>query len=66
MPDKVHVIQNWDRCKNISDVRAFMGTMGLLRIYISDYASRAHHIQKLLRNNTPFEWGPDQEKACAC
>ncbi len=37
--------------------------MGLLRIYISDYASRAHHIQKLLRNNTPFEWGPDQEES---
>ncbi len=63
MPDKVHVIQNWGSCKNISDVRAFMGTMGLLRIYISDYASRAHHIQKLLRNNTPFEWGPDQEES---
>ncbi len=62
-PDKVHAITNWGPCKNISDVRAFMGTMGLLRIYISDYAKRAEHIQKLLRGKEPFEWGPDQEKS---
>ena len=62
-PDKIHVILNWGPCQNISDVRAFMGTMGLLRIYIPDYANRAQHIQKLLRNNAPFEWGPDQEES---
>ena len=62
-PDKVQVILNWGPCQNVSDVRAFMGTMGLLRIYISDYANRAQHIQKLLRNNATFEWGPDQEES---
>jgi hypothetical protein len=63
MPDKVHTILNWGPCKNISDVRAFMGTVGLLRIYITDYSSRAQGIQKLMRNNAIFEWGPEQEES---
>ena len=62
-PDKVLAITNWGPCKNISDVRAFMGTMGLLRIYISEYAKRAEGIQKLLRGKEPFVWGPEQEES---
>lgn len=62
-PDKVHTILNWGPCKNISDVRAFMGTMGLLRIYISDYAKRAEHIQRLLRGKEPFVWGKNQQES---
>ena len=62
-PDKMAVINNWGVCKNVSDVRAFLGTLGLLRIFIPNYAKRAHHISKLLKDNTPFEWGPDQEES---
>jgi hypothetical protein len=47
-PDKVHVILNWGPCKMFSDLRSFMGTVGLLRIYITNYVMRAEHIQKLL------------------
>ena len=59
-PDKVHVILNWGPCKMISDPRSFMGTVGLLRIYITNYATRAEHIQKLLRGKETYHWGEDQ------
>ena len=59
--DKLWVIANWGPCKNISDVRAFMGTIGLLRIYIPGFADKAAGIQKLLRNGVTFEWGPEQQ-----
>src|SRR5215470_19201754 len=60
---KVTAIQNWGPCKNLSEVRAFLGTMGLLRIFIRNFAHRAHHLVKLTRKDSPFEWGPDQENA---
>ena len=62
-PDKLLVINNWGPCKDVSDVRAFLGTLGLLRIFIPNYAKRVHHIAKLLKGSTPFEWGPDQEES---
>jgi hypothetical protein len=62
-PDKVHVILNWGPCKTISDLRSFMGTVGLLRIYITNYATRAEHIQKLLRGKETYHWGEDQERS---
>jgi hypothetical protein len=40
LPDeaKVAVIKNWGACNNLSEVRAFLGTMGLVRIFILNFA----------------------------
>lgn len=54
-PEKLWTIANWGLCKNISDVCAFMGTIGLLRIYIPGFADKAAGIQQLLRNGVTFE-----------
>ena len=61
--DRVAVIRNWGPCKNLSEVRAFLGTVGVLRIWIKNFAHRAHHLVKLTRKGADFEWGPDQEAA---
>ena len=61
--DKLWTIANWGPCKNIGDVRSFLGTVGLLRIYIQDYARKAEGLQKLLRGKIPFEWGEEQEES---
>ena len=63
--DKLWTIANWGPCKDMSDVRSFIGTVGLLRIYITDYAARAEGIQKLMRGQQPFTWGPEQEQSMA-
>ncbi len=62
-PERIKVIENWGPCKNVSDVRAFLGTAGLLRIFIPNYGARVKHIAKLLRDKVEWEWGPQQEES---
>ena len=65
LPDqsRVAVISNWGDCENLSDVRSFLGTIGVCRIFIRNFAHRAHHLVKLTRKQQPFEWGPEQKAA---
>ena len=32
--DKIGVIMHWTKCKNLKDVRSFLGITGVLRAYI--------------------------------
>jgi hypothetical protein len=57
---KVEAIENWGPCNTLSDVRAFLGTVGVLRIFIRNFAQRAHHLIKLTRKNATFEFGKEQ------
>lgn len=62
LPDesRVEKIVNWGPCKDLSDVRAFLGTMGLARVFIRNFAHRAHHLVVLTRKDYPFIFGPEQ------
>ena len=42
--DRVAVLRNWGECRTLSDVRAFLGTVGVLRIFIKGFAQRAHNL----------------------
>ena len=63
--DRVGVIERWPACKNISEVRMFLGTIGVCRVFIKDFAKLAGPLNQLLRKETPFEWGPEQDKSMA-
>ena len=63
--DRVGVIQRWPACGSVTDVRMFLGTIGVCRVFIKDFAKLAGPLNSLLRNSTPFEWGPEQEKSMA-
>jgi hypothetical protein len=41
---RVVAIKNWGPCTMLSEVRAFLGTVGVLRIFIRNFAHRAHHL----------------------
>ena len=62
LPDtkRVDAIVNWGPCANLSDVRAFLGTIGVCRLFIKNFSHRAHHLIKLTRKDVPFEFGPEQ------
>ena len=49
LPDqsRVEKIVNWGPCKDLTDVRAFVGTIGVCRLFIKNFAHRAHHLVKL-------------------
>jgi hypothetical protein len=57
---KAAVIRNWGPCNTLTEVRAFLGTVGLCRIFIKNFAHRAHALVKLTRKDVPFEFGPEQ------
>jgi hypothetical protein len=58
--DKIGVIMRWEKCNNLRDVRGFLGIAGVLRSNIPNFGIRAHELQRLLRKEIPFEWGPKQ------
>jgi hypothetical protein len=51
--DRVGIIERWGLCKDVSNVCAFMGTVGVLRNFIKDFAKIASPIQKLTRSTEP-------------
>ena len=62
-PLRAEVIQKWPIPRNVSDVRAFLGTCGVHRIFIKDYTIIARPLITLTRKGEPFEIGPDQLEA---
>jgi hypothetical protein len=62
LPDQSRLakIVNWGPCNDLTDVRAFVGTIGVCRLFIKDFAHRAHHLVKLTRKGVPWEFGPEQ------
>ena len=53
-------ITNWGACKDLTDVRAFLGTIGVCRMFIKNFAQKAHHLVKLTRKDAEWEFGQDQ------
>ena len=62
LPEKSRVIKitNWGPCSDLSDVRAFIGTIGVCRVFIENFAHRAHHLIKLTRKGVDWEFGSSQ------
>jgi len=65
IPDnsKINWIRNWPACKNLSNVRAFLGITGYLRIWIKDYSAIACLLVNLTRKDVPFTWQAPHEQA---
>ncbi|SJL18605.1 uncharacterized protein ARMOST_22202 [Armillaria ostoyae] len=59
--DQVGVILRWGLCQDLGDVRSFLGTIGVHRIFIKDYAKKAEPLTKLTRLKVPFTFEEDQE-----
>ena len=62
-PSRVKAIQTWPIPTTVSEVRAFLGTCGVLRIFIRNYTLIARPLIQLTRKDEPFEIGPDQLQA---
>lgn len=60
---KVEKIRNWQPCHNVSDVRAFLGTAGTMRIFIRDFSFIARPLVNLTRKGMPFQWGVEEQDA---
>jgi hypothetical protein len=65
LPDesRVSAIWKWGPCQSLSEVRAFLGTVGVVWIFIKNFSLRAHPLIKLTRKDEPFIFGPEQIQA---
>jgi hypothetical protein len=54
---KTQKIRDWPEPKNATQVRGFLGTCGVLRIFIKDFARIARPLVKLTCKDEPFEFG---------
>ena len=65
LPDESRVakIVNWGPCKDLMDICAFLGTIGICRLFIKNFSHCTHHIVKLTRKVAPWEFSQDQISA---
>lgn len=61
--DRVGVIDKWQACKSVSEVRMFLGTIGVCRVFIKDFARLAGPLNNLLRVKVPFEWTDEHDQS---
>jgi hypothetical protein len=61
MPDdsKMAKIHDWPPCKNVTDIRAFLGIMGYMRIWIKNYSTITCPLHNLTHKNQPFVWNEE-------
>jgi hypothetical protein len=62
-PLKVNVIQLMKDCKNVTEVRRFLGACLFFKIWIPHYGHLAEPLYCLLRKGQQFIWGDQQKKA---
>ena len=58
----VSKIINWGPCKDLSDVQAFLSTIGVCQLFIWNFAHWAHHLVKLTHKDIEWEFGLKQIK----
>ena len=63
--DRVGVIERYQALTTLTEVRNFIGVVGVCRAYIKDFAKLAEPLYHLMRKGVPFKWGPEQEKSMA-
>ena len=65
VPDdpKAAKIRNWPPCKNVTDIRTFLGVTGYMRVWIKNYSAIARPLHDLTRKNQPFIWNEEHAAA---
>ena len=63
--DKIEVVQSWVRCRNLSEVRGFVGFTSFVRRFIRGYSQLAAPLLALLKKDkmSSEDWTPEVEKS---
>src|SRR5271156_5702755 len=58
LPDQSRVVKivNWGPCKDLTDVRAFLGTIGVCRLFIENFAHHAPSRQAYQKRSRMGIW----------
>lgn len=65
VPDesKVQKIRDWPIPRSVTEVRGFLGTCSVVRVFIKDFAKVARPLTLLLRKDIPFKFGDEELSA---
>lgn len=55
-PAKVHAIRTWLPCTSLTEVRSFLGTCSLVRIFVKNFSQRARPLVRLTQKDVAFDW----------
>ncbi|KAL4333440.1 hypothetical protein GQ457_07G006470 [Hibiscus cannabinus] len=61
--DKIKAIQEWPRPTSISQVRSFLGLASFYRRFVPNFSSLAAPLTGVIKKNSNFFWGEEQEKS---
>lgn len=62
-PKKVEAVQNFPRPENPKTIKQFLGLAGYYRRFIPGFSKVAKPLTELLKKETVFRWGNEQDKA---
>ena len=62
-PSSVQKIRDWPVPRNLTEVRAFLGVCGFVRIWIRNYSLIARPLIDLTKKDVSFEWTLRQQEA---
>ncbi|XP_040948645.1 uncharacterized protein [Gossypium hirsutum] len=61
--EKIKTIQEWPRPTSISQVRSFHGLPSFYRCFVPNFSTLAAPLMSVIKKNSTFHWGDEQEKA---
>lgn len=61
--DRVQRIKDWPPCKNVTEVRAFLGTLGWVRHFIARFALVSRPLVALTKKAAVFKFGDEEKEA---
>ena len=62
-PSNVEKIVKWPIPKNVTGVRALLGMGNYYQRFIRDYSKRMKPLTELTKDNVPFEWTVECDRA---
>ena len=62
-PVKFDKIVNWGPCADLSKVCTFLGMVGVVQVFIRNFAHLTHPLTSLTCKDAPFIFGPEQISA---
>lgn len=62
-PTRVDSLLRMAPAKNVDEIRHILGTFIFCRSWLGNSALMSAPLTDLLKKNTPFSWGPDQDRA---
>ena len=61
--EKMEAIKTWPSPKNLTEMRAFMGTCGYYRRFVKDFSSIAAPMLQLMKKGVRWKWTRESQDA---